>query len=161
LPENVLQELGIQRKIRLRLRHVSVLPQVLIRSDLLVILPSQIAEMFVAGGQLKMFELPFPVPPFTVRLHRQERTGDSTAQRWFHETIVEACVRSEVIFAIRWSGGLDTTPLSRRALETIVSRTRFARAIVHAVLQQRRYELGRRRIRGIALLVSATPSPSS
>jgi len=90
LPENVLQELGIQRKIRLRLRHVSVLPQVLIRSDLLVILPSQIAEMFVAGGQLKMFELPFPVPPFTVRLHRQERTGDSTAQRWFHETIVEA-----------------------------------------------------------------------
>ncbi|WP_394820712.1 LysR family transcriptional regulator [Pendulispora albinea] len=90
LADDVLRERGIERKISLRIRHFSVLPHVLARSDLLAVLPSQIAAMFVAGGGLKMLELPFPVPAFTVRLHRPERAADSSAQRWFHRTIVEA-----------------------------------------------------------------------
>lgn len=86
LAEEALQRLGVERRIKLRLPHFSVLPRLIPGTELMVILPSQIAEGFCRlplYGQLKMLELPFEVPAFDVTLHWHSRSSQSTALNWF------------------------------------------------------------------------------
>ncbi|MHB0775213.1 LysR substrate-binding domain-containing protein [Halomonas sp. WWR20] len=90
LAEEVLNALEIQRKVSLVVPHFSVLPRILQESDLLVILPLQIANTFTSHSCLKVLELPFTVPAFEVALYWQAQGVRSAAQRWFCASIVEA-----------------------------------------------------------------------
>ena len=90
LAEEVLREQGMQRKVSLKVSHFSSLPRILRESDLLAILPEQIATTFVREAPLKVLDLPFEVPLFEVALHWQAHTARSPAQRWFCESIIEA-----------------------------------------------------------------------
>ncbi|AIR88851.1 LysR family transcriptional regulator [Pseudomonas cremoricolorata] len=86
MAEEALQRLGVERRIKLRLPHFSVLPRLIPGTDLLGILPSQIAESFCEmplHSQLKTLELPFDVPAFEVSLHWHSRSTQSTALTWF------------------------------------------------------------------------------
>lgn len=86
MAEDVLQKMGIKRNIKLKLPHFSVLPKVIPNTDLLVILPSRIAESFCEMPlpfKLKTLELPFDVPSFDVTLHWHSRSEQSTALNWF------------------------------------------------------------------------------
>lgn len=88
--EDVLQKLGVKRRIKLRLPHFSVLPKLIPGTELLVILPSQIAESFCEmplSKPLKTYELPFEVPSFEVTLHWHSRSTQSTALSWFFEQV--------------------------------------------------------------------------
>ena len=90
MAEDVLQKLGAKRRIKLRLPHFSVLPKVIPGTELLVILPSQIAESFCGMPlikPLKTLELPFDVPAFEVTLHWHSRSIQSTALSWFIKQI--------------------------------------------------------------------------
>ncbi|MDW5377623.1 LysR family transcriptional regulator [Halomonas sp. HP20-15] len=90
LAEDVLREQGLQRKVSLKVSHFSSLPRILQKSDLLAILPEQIASTFAREAPLKVLDLPFEVPPFEVALHWQAHTARSPAQHWFCESIVAA-----------------------------------------------------------------------
>ncbi|TDX27648.1 DNA-binding transcriptional LysR family regulator [Modicisalibacter xianhensis] len=94
LAEDVLREQGLQRKVSLKVSHFSSLPRILQESDLLAILPEQIASAFALEAPLKVLDLPFEVPPFDVALHWQAHTTRSPAQRWFCDGIVEAITRA-------------------------------------------------------------------
>ncbi|NNJ16956.1 LysR family transcriptional regulator [Pseudomonas putida CSV86] len=86
MAEEALQRLGVERRIKLRLPHFSVLPRLIPGTEMLVILPSQIAESFCEmplPRQLKTLELPFEVPAFEVSLHWHSRSTQSTALDWF------------------------------------------------------------------------------
>jgi DNA-binding transcriptional LysR family regulator len=86
MAEEVLKTLNIKRRVRLRLPHFSVLPKVIPGTQLLTVLPAQIAEGFCRiplAGPLKMLELPFKVPSFYVNLHWHVRSDESTALKWF------------------------------------------------------------------------------
>lgn len=90
LAEDVLQKLGVKRRIKLRLPHFSVLPKVIPGTELLVILPSLIAENFCEMPllkPLKKLELPFEVPAFEVTLHWHSRSLQSTALSWFFDQL--------------------------------------------------------------------------
>lgn len=89
LVEKVMEQHGLQRKVSLSLPHFSVLPQILRSSDLIAILPLQIAASF-ENPRLKMHELPFEVPSFAVALHWHAPTYSAPSQRWFCNTIIEA-----------------------------------------------------------------------
>lgn len=90
LAEDVLQKLGVKRRIKLRLPHFSVLPKVISGTELLVILPSLKAENFCEmplPKPLKKLELPFEVPAFEVTLHCHSRSLQSTAISWFFDQV--------------------------------------------------------------------------
>lgn len=90
MAEDVLKNLGVKRRIKLRLPHFSVLPKLIPGTELLVILPSQIAKSFCEiplSTPLKMLELPFDVPAFEVSLYWHSRSTQSTGLRWFFEQI--------------------------------------------------------------------------
>ena len=93
MAEEVLKTLNIKRRVRLRLPHYSVLPNVIPGTQLLTILPSQIATSFCrnpGSGPLKILELPFKVPSFYVNLHWHARSDQSTALKWFCAELMTA-----------------------------------------------------------------------
>lgn len=96
LVEEVMEQRGIQRKVSLSLAHFSVLPQILHGSDLIAILPLQIASSF-EDHLLKVHELPFEVPSFNVALHWHAPTSSAPSQRWFCDTIIKAVMSAQTI----------------------------------------------------------------
>lgn len=90
LAEDVMRRNGYARKVSLEVPHFSVLPRLLLASDLLAIVPMQIAKEFIHDSDLDYHELPFPVPAFNVTLYWHAGYGRSPAQRWFCDTIVDA-----------------------------------------------------------------------
>lgn len=91
--EDVLQKLGARRRIKLRLPHFSVLPKLIPGTELLVILPYQIADSFCEmplSKPLKTLELPFTVPAFDATVHWHSRNTKSTALNWFFEQVQSA-----------------------------------------------------------------------
>ncbi|SUD77919.1 LysR family transcriptional regulator [Pseudomonas putida] len=98
MAEDVLQRLGIKRRIKLKLPHFSVLPKVIPGTELLVILPSRIAKSFCEmplPSKLKTMELPFEVPCFEVTLHWHSRSEQSTALTWFINQVQAAIGENE------------------------------------------------------------------
>lgn len=81
--EDRLREAGLERQVRLRVPHFSVLPEVVSSSDLLVTLPSRVANMFASRSATKVVELPLPVPPIEISLQWHDHDSDILAQRWF------------------------------------------------------------------------------
>ena len=89
LIEQALAERGINRNIVARVPQFTVLPQLLSQSDLLVLLPSRVANLYVEQGGLKALALPVPLPDFQVQAHWHARHEYSAAHRWLVEEIVQ------------------------------------------------------------------------
>ncbi|SFB00561.1 DNA-binding transcriptional regulator, LysR family [Collimonas sp. OK607] len=87
LVEDVMTEMGLTRKIGLRVPHFTNLVAVISSTDLLLTLPTRVARAFAADGRMRTLALPFPIPSFEVNLYWQARTEDSAAQQWFCDTI--------------------------------------------------------------------------
>lgn len=90
LAEEVMNRTGLYRKVSLEIPHFSALPQILHDSDLMAILPLQIAASFAQEPSLAIHELPFDVPDFEVALYWQAQTSRSPSQRWFINSVIEA-----------------------------------------------------------------------
>lgn len=88
LIDEVLEQKGASRKIVARIPHFTVLPQLLAQSDLLVILPSRVAGLYVSQGGLKALELPVPIPHFEVRVHWHVGREPSAAHQWLLDEMV-------------------------------------------------------------------------
>ncbi|HIE6061750.1 TPA: LysR family transcriptional regulator [Pseudomonas aeruginosa] len=95
IAEDVLEAMQVRRRISLRVPHFSVLPKIIPGTELLTILPAQIAYRFVAEGGMRMLELPFTLPPFDVSLHWHESSERSAALNWFRTTIAEAIIAAQ------------------------------------------------------------------
>ncbi len=90
LVDGVLASQGIVRKVVARVPQFSVLPYLLADTDLLVVLPSRVAQLFVRQGGLKALALPMSTPSFDVRAHWHVRQQDHAAHRWMREELIEA-----------------------------------------------------------------------
>lgn len=90
LVEEGLSQLGIHRNIVAKVPHFTVLPELLSQSDLLVILPSRVANLYVAQGALKAMRLPVDLPEFHVQVHWHRRQDTSVAHKWLVEETVKA-----------------------------------------------------------------------
>ncbi|WP_295485263.1 LysR family transcriptional regulator [uncultured Pseudomonas sp.] len=98
MAEDVLQAMGVERRVRLRIPHFSVLPRIIPGTEMITILPSRIARIFCElplDRPLKRVGLPFEVPDFEVALYWHSRSERSTALSWFFEQIVAALVEAD------------------------------------------------------------------
>ena len=75
---------GLKRPIVARVPNTAFfnLPELLIRSRLVVVLPSRVAKLFVTHGGLKTSALPLDLPSFEVRAYWHVRNTRSTAHHW-------------------------------------------------------------------------------
>ena len=84
-----LHELGLERRFGLSVPHVSILPEIVSKTDLLVTLPSRLARSFAEGRRLRVHDMPFEVPKIDVLLAWHEGGGDHAARNWLRTLMRE------------------------------------------------------------------------
>ncbi|HZQ61395.1 MAG TPA: LysR family transcriptional regulator [Casimicrobiaceae bacterium] len=84
----LLQELGLERRIRLTLPHFMVLPRVIAETDLAVIMPSRLADAFGAMGRYAVWRPRVGLPSFDVSVHWSWRFSGDPGNRWLRERVV-------------------------------------------------------------------------
>ncbi|MDN4590285.1 LysR family transcriptional regulator [Xenophilus aerolatus] len=90
LIDGILAGQGVVRNVVARIPQFSVLPYLVADTDLLVILPKRVAELFVQRGGMKALPIPVPLPHFEVRMHWHVRHQENSAHRWLREQVAAA-----------------------------------------------------------------------
>ena len=85
--EEALADLGLTRRIVARVPHFSGLAQLLVQSDLLVVVPSRAARIYLQQGGLKVVDLPISLSDFEVRIYWHIRHETSPAHKWLLKEI--------------------------------------------------------------------------
>jgi DNA-binding transcriptional LysR family regulator len=87
LAEDALTDLGISRQIVIRTPYYTALPQLIARSDLVVLLPSRIAAIFSTQSAVVAVPAPMDLPDFEVKMHWHSRHEASPALKWLLERV--------------------------------------------------------------------------
>ncbi|TDG02042.1 LysR family transcriptional regulator [Paraburkholderia guartelaensis] len=87
LVEDAMSEMGLSRKIVLRVPHFTSLFSSIATTDLVLTLPTRIAKSFASEGRMQVLPLPFQIPPFEVNMYWYPHAEDLAAQQWFCDTI--------------------------------------------------------------------------
>ncbi|GGO87636.1 transcriptional regulator [Marinobacterium nitratireducens] len=77
--------LGLARKIKLRVKHYMVAPLVALRTDLALTVPSRLARQYDA----RILKLPFDMPPLEWHLYWHKSADLDQANRWFREQLLK------------------------------------------------------------------------
>lgn len=87
--ERSLLENGIRRKPALKIANYTSVPNVVLQTDLLVLIPSRVARIFEATHGLRSLPPPVRVPPFDVRVHWSARHETNEGHRWMREILFD------------------------------------------------------------------------
>lgn len=87
----ILQQLGLQDRMRLSLSHFLALPAIVRSTDLAVVVPRAIARGFIdsGAGGLALAEPRLPHSDFTVSLHWSRRFEADPAHRWLRQLLLD------------------------------------------------------------------------
>jgi DNA-binding transcriptional LysR family regulator len=83
-----LKDLGLSANIRLSMPHFLVLPRILAETDLAVVMPARLAEVFCAMGDYATWRPRVNPKAFDVSLHWSWRYAGDPGMRWLRELIV-------------------------------------------------------------------------
>ena len=87
LLETALAARRIQRNVVLELPGFLGLVRIVATTDLIVTLPRHIGETLAKVGELRVFDCPVAIPPFTVKQHWHARYHNDPANRWLRGVI--------------------------------------------------------------------------
>lgn len=90
-PLQALTEHGLMPQVALTIEEYSTVPAVLEATDLVVLLPRHVAEVFCGWfPSLRIADLPWPAQSTPVSLYTRSETSLSPAQRWFRQLVSDA-----------------------------------------------------------------------
>lgn len=92
--DEVLERRGLRRRVALRVPSFLLAPLLVARSDLVATVPARVAQRVAGPLSLRVYELPLPLPEFTVALGWHERFREDPAHAWFRRTVVAAARES-------------------------------------------------------------------
>lgn len=85
--EETLERNGIRRKLGLRIPNFLGVVSNIASTEYLAIVPERFARIIVEGNQIKVIELPFEVPRYSVMQHWHERYAKDPAVIWLRNAI--------------------------------------------------------------------------
>ena len=85
--DDALEAIGRRRRIALSVASFLLLPEMLLRSDLLVVVPERLARAM--GGELRLFEPPLPLPEIRHIALWHSRVQNDARHRWLRERLAE------------------------------------------------------------------------
>ncbi len=94
----ILQLLQLQDRLRLTTEHFMALPEIVRATDLVVVMPRNIALGFAQTGGYAIIEPPLPLRDFTVSLHWSKRFEADPANQWLQTLIVGLFAESGASF---------------------------------------------------------------
>lgn len=77
-----LERMGYMRQVTIKTPSMLSAPFIIEQSDLLLAIPRFAAGKMKLAAQLALFELPFAVPPFEVKIYSHKRSGKRAATDW-------------------------------------------------------------------------------
>ena len=83
-----------RRKLSAISRHFLAVPFIVAQSDLIAVVPERIAKAFKRFVPLRVFNLPFDLPVFTVRLVWLARNQDEPGHVWLRKMILRATLKA-------------------------------------------------------------------
>jgi DNA-binding transcriptional LysR family regulator len=84
-----LGKMGFSRHITIKTPSMLSAPFIIAESELLMAIPRSAAEKMTATMSIKIFELPFEVPPFEVKIYSHKRSGQRGASQWLKDRLRE------------------------------------------------------------------------
>ncbi|MES2260908.1 MAG: LysR family transcriptional regulator [Pseudomonadota bacterium] len=87
--EKTLDELGIRRKIGLRIPNFLGVVSNIVDTDYLAIVPYRFGRIVASNNATKLLDLPFPVPPYRVMQHWHERYAQDPGVVWLRKAVAE------------------------------------------------------------------------
>lgn len=84
-----LAKMGFSRHITIKTPSMLSAPAIIAQSELLMAIPRSAAAKMTNAATLKVFELPFEVPPFEVKIYSHKRSGQRGASQWLKERLRE------------------------------------------------------------------------
>jgi DNA-binding transcriptional LysR family regulator len=95
-PLQALTEHGLMGQVALTVEEYSTVPAVLESTDLVVLVPRHIAEVFSGWFQgLRITDLPWPAQSTPVSLYTRREASLSPAQKWFRGVVLDAVAAGE------------------------------------------------------------------
>ena len=85
--DNALAAIGRRRQVRLSVPHFLLVPEILVRSDMIVVLPERLARGY--RDRFRIFELPLEMPPFAIVEVWHERTHRDPALVWLRQALAD------------------------------------------------------------------------
>ncbi len=89
--DEALAQAGRKRRVKLSVPHYLLVPEVVVRTDMMAALPERLALAY--ADRVRSIEPPFSIRGFTIALVWHERTHRDPAQRWLRESIVQLAAR--------------------------------------------------------------------
>jgi DNA-binding transcriptional LysR family regulator len=84
--EKRMAELGVQRRIGLRVPNFLALPTIVASSDMIATVPEPLAAAFLAALDITTVAHPIPFPKLAIKQFWHERYHDDPANRWLRQT---------------------------------------------------------------------------
>lgn len=91
--DSQLEKMGYARHIALKTPSMLGAPFIVAESDLLMALPRFAAQKLLPATDLRIFELPFEVPSFEVKIYSHQRSGKRGATDWL-KRVLQALARN-------------------------------------------------------------------
>ncbi|WP_301117346.1 LysR family transcriptional regulator [Pusillimonas sp. (ex Stolz et al. 2005)] len=85
--ESTLAKKGYQRRVALRLSHFLAIPLIVASTDLIVTIPTMLAESYLSVSRLKIIEPPLQFPEYTISQYWHARNHNDPGHRWLRELV--------------------------------------------------------------------------
>jgi DNA-binding transcriptional LysR family regulator len=85
--EDVLMQEGLSRHVVLETPHFTSVPDIIVQTDLIVTVPSRVAELFAVTHGLRCLPLPIAGPSFAVRMHWHGRSHADQGHSWMRDVV--------------------------------------------------------------------------
>jgi DNA-binding transcriptional LysR family regulator len=86
--ESVLAQKGIERKIVIQTSHYLGIPSIIAESDLLVVLPITVANVFADASHVRIVKAPIEIPRYDMKMHWHRRFAHDPKAKWLRELVV-------------------------------------------------------------------------
>lgn len=85
--DEALAQVGRKRRVKLSVPHYLLVPEVVMRTDMISALPERLARAY--SDRLRIVQPPVPVRGFTIAQVWHERTHRDPSQQWLRESVVK------------------------------------------------------------------------
>lgn len=83
--ERVLSEKGYTRRVALHVTHFLAIPLIVANTDLVVTIPTMLAESYLPTSNIKLLTPPLKMPVYAIKQYWHERFQEDPANRWLRE----------------------------------------------------------------------------
>ena len=88
--DTILHSRGLSRRIAVTVPHYMTIPAIVAKSNLLGVVPEEMARRAARSLRLKIFDPPIALPDITIMMIWNERAQFDHAHRWFRECVATA-----------------------------------------------------------------------